>query len=169
MTQKRVRIRLVRRSQPSPAAKIPVRVALHKRPGKAKPRVTKHRLVKTVVTPAMQRYLARPLHDLGLSVKTVSALENDDNVPDTQGRVWHIRTIRELLLATPAQLLGVTNLGACTLREIYTRLSAIGFVKPGFEQTGKKLAAAENRRAAAARQLRKRLGYLADNIPIQHQ
>lgn len=166
MAQKRVRVRLTGLSGPSkpaPNAKQPRRRASKKR------RPAKPRAVVTTVTPAMQRYLTRPLHDLGLSLKTVSALENDENVPDSQGRVWHIRTIAQLLHATPAQLLAVTNLGACTLREIYTRLSAVGFVKPGFEKTGKDLAAAEHRRAAAARQLRKRLGYLADVAPpTQH-
>lgn len=159
MAQKRVQVLLT--CGPRPERRVKATRVILRLAGR-RTRRRRAQPVQTVVTPAMRRYLERPLHDLGLGVKTVSALENDSCEPDSQGRIWHIRTIGQLLAATPAQLLSVTNLGACTLRDIYTRLSAIGFVKPGYERLGKKLAAAENRRVAAANQLRKRLGYLVD-------
>jgi len=121
--------------------------------------------VDTLVTPEMASYMRYSLHDLGLNIKIVAALENDRKVPDKYGSVHHIRTIGQLLQASPEQLLAINNFGAKMLEEIYTRLSALGFVKPGYEQRGMLLADQANQRTAKLNWLKRRLGYLTDLDP----
>jgi DNA-directed RNA polymerase alpha subunit len=106
------------------------------------------KIVKTVVTPAMKRYLSRPLTDLGLSCKVLTPLESAS-----------ICSISDLLHTRPEKLLAIKNLGDKALDEIYCKLSALGFVKPGYETLGRIASNANLRHKQAMQWLCRRLGY----------
>lgn len=70
---------------------------------------------------AQQRSLSLELSiaEIGLSVRTTNCLE-------TTG----ILTVRDLLNATPKQLLAINNFGEKTLGEVYEALEKLGFYRP---------------------------------------
>lgn len=70
---------------------------------------------------AQQRSLSLELSiaEIGLSVRTTNCLE-------TTG----ILTVRDLLNATPEQLLAINNFGEKTLGEVYEALEKLGFYRP---------------------------------------
>jgi len=56
--------------------------------------------------------------EIGLTVRTTNCLEEKG-----------IFTVKELLHATPADLLSISNFGGKTLEEVYEALAAIGFFR----------------------------------------
>ena len=109
---------------------------------------TAPKVVRTVVTPAMKKYLDRPLTDLGLSCKVLTPLESAS-----------ISSINDLLHTRPEKLLAIKNLGDKALDEIYCKLSALGFVKPGYETLGRLASEAHLKHKQAMQWLCRRLGY----------
>jgi DNA-directed RNA polymerase alpha subunit len=123
-------------------------IRLAHRPELVPPKPVAPRVIKTVVTPAMKRYLNRPLTDLGLSCKVLTPLESAA-----------ICSINDLLHTRPEKLLAIKNLGDKALDEIYCKLSALGFVKPGYETLGRIASNANLRHKQAMQWLCRRLGY----------
>ena len=58
--------------------------------------------------------------EIGLAVRTTNCLEERG-----------IFTVRDLLNATPEQLLSIANFGEKTLEEVYKALEKFGFYRPG--------------------------------------
>ncbi len=58
--------------------------------------------------------------EIGLAVRTTNCLEERG-----------IFTVRDLLNATPEQLLSIANFGEKTLEEVYGSLEKFGFYRPG--------------------------------------
>lgn len=104
--------------------------------------------VRTVVTVAMRKYLDRPLTDLGLSCKVLTSLESAS-----------ISSINDLLQTRPEKLLAIKNFGEKALDEIYCKLSALGFTKPGYETLGRIASEANLKHKKAMQWLCRRLGY----------
>jgi len=75
------------------------------------------------------------LYAIGLSFRTVAALENNENKKDKFGNSRNIRTVADLLSTPPADILAIPNLGHKTLQEIYNCLAKHGFKLPGQSYT----------------------------------
>lgn len=116
------------------------------------------------LTPVLRAYLDQPLCVLGLNMKAVTALENDQDQPDKRGRIRHVHTIGELLQSTPEEILSTAKLGEKTLAEIYACLTSLGFLKPTSAEESLELASQANQRDARQK-LEQRLGYLVDLSP----
>ena len=106
-----------------------------------------------------QRMLGASLHELGLSFRTASALENDKGIKNRLGVVRQVRTVRELLALRQEDILAIPNLGEKTLEEIYNRLAVAGFVRKGYvlRETVAELKAKSDH--TRRQQLQRRLGY----------
>lgn len=74
----------------------------------------------TTLTPEQQQWLLKSTSELGLTTRTVNALE-----------LHGVYTVHDLLHCTPQQLLSISNFGAKTLSAIYARLAGIGFYRKG--------------------------------------
>jgi hypothetical protein len=97
------------------------------------------------LTPLQQRMLDESLHELGLPVRIINALE-------TNARVF---LVKELLSMRPAEVLALPNFGQKTLDTIYEALAKFGFYKEGSAQSGLSASAdSEDRR----RRIRDALG-----------
>ena len=66
----------------------------------------------------MKQRLELSTAEIGLTVRTTNCLEEKG-----------IFTVRDLLQATPADLLSISNFGGKTLEEVYTALEEIGFFR----------------------------------------
>jgi hypothetical protein len=89
--------------------------------------------------------LDESLHELGLPVRIINALE-------TNARVF---LVKELLSMRPAEVLALPNFGQKTLDTIYEALAKFGFYKEGSAQSGLSASAdSEDRR----RRIRDALG-----------
>ena len=66
----------------------------------------------------MKQRLELSTAEIGLTVRTTNCLEEKG-----------IFTVRDLLHATPADLLSISNFGGKTLEEVYAALEAIGFFR----------------------------------------
>ena len=73
------------------------------------------------------------LHELGLSVRVINALENPEEEPNAYGHVHQVRTVRELLSLRPEDILAIANLGDKTLQEIRACLAKCGYCRSGEE------------------------------------
>jgi DNA-directed RNA polymerase subunit alpha len=78
------------------------------------------------LTREQQALLDEPVQVLGLDVRTTNALENPSHPPV-------VRTIRDLLLSRPEELLGIPNIGDKTVSKIYRALEKLGFYRPSRE------------------------------------
>ena len=66
----------------------------------------------------MEQRLELSTAEIGLTVRTTNCLEEKG-----------IFTVRDLLQATPADLLSISNFGGKTLEEVYAALEDIGFFR----------------------------------------
>lgn len=110
--------------------------------------------------------LDRSINELGLSVRTVSALENDKDRPNRLGEILHVFTVRELLACSREQLLAIDNFGEKTLEEVLNCLARHGFVSQGQHYQASEEERREEMRRQRREELKHRLGYgaTAQNI-----
>ncbi|MHB8956262.1 MAG: DNA-directed RNA polymerase subunit alpha C-terminal domain-containing protein [Pirellulaceae bacterium] len=96
------------------------------------------------LTPEQLLLLDEPIHVLGLDVRTTNSLE-DPRYPPT------VRTVRELLMCQPADLLQNPNVGDKTVTKIFRALEKHGFYRPCREQARLVQQQIDERRAALRR------------------
>ena len=68
---------------------------------------------------SLQQRLELSTAEIGLTVRTTNCLEEKG-----------IFSVKDLLHATPADLLSISNFGEKTLEEVFKSLEAIGFSRP---------------------------------------
>lgn len=103
--------------------------------------------------------LRASLNDIGLSIRTVNALENDDDTPNAYGVVRKIHTVGELLRLRPDEITAIPNLGEKTLLEIFTCLAKHGFTRKGFVVIETERDREEQALRMRQEQLHRRIGY----------
>lgn len=74
--------------------------------------------------------LSDSLHELGLSLRVVNALESRE-VPNAGVRVSAVCTVGQLLELSAEDILAIPNLGEKTLRAIFAKLATRGWVRKG--------------------------------------
>ena len=106
-----------------------------------------------------EELLKASLNDIGLSVRTVNALENDDETPNAYGVVRKVHTVGQLLQMRPEDIMAIPNMGEKTLQEIFTCLAKHGFARKGFVVRETEEDRAEQARRMRMEQLHRRIGY----------
>lgn len=100
------------------------------------------------LSPIQLRLLEESLHELGLPVRIINALESGAG----------IYTVRQLLQLSPAQILALPNFGQKTLTTIYEALERFGFHRQRSQQS------AETRSSLASADLEARRRDIRDAL-----